>query len=246
LYHIVYKENNRIGDAILSAFGTVTENEGDILYDEDEKWLVRFYKFVVSTILSTGKKHMFINNGNGKPGNRLYDHVTCSDESLAFYVIKLYYEGAQDEILESSVSIKTPPPSDASSSNSTTAKLEEDEDGKYRKDGKGRWRPVKEKQVGEFKTSKKINVGNVYKKSNLVYFGKLSTVFGTFRKQMSDETKIALDSLVRDAMLPKKTNTEQNPVSRVVVKTNVDDGVDEGERLAYMHCYDGPFAFEEI
>jgi hypothetical protein len=248
LYYIVYyKENNRIGDAILSAFGTITGNQGDVLYDEDEKWLVRFYKFVVSSILSTGKKHQFINNTHGKPGNRLYDHVTCSDESLALYVIKLYYEGAQDEILESSASIKTPP-SDTSSFNGMTATKLEDGDGNkyYRKDVKGRLRPVKDKKVGQFKAPKKINAGNVYKESNLNYFGQLSTAFGTFRSQMSDEATILLDSLVRDAMLPKKTKTEQNPVSHVVVKRNVDEDVDEGERLAYMNCYDGPFAFEEI
>src|SRR4029078_10150466 len=71
----------------------------DVMTSEEKLWLVWFYKLIVTYIIHTNRLQSFKFNQRGRQGNRLFEHVSPSDESLAFYIVKAYAEDGQDEIV---------------------------------------------------------------------------------------------------------------------------------------------------
>jgi hypothetical protein len=72
----------------------------DELPVDDQKWVVWFYTMVVTCVAGKTTQKSFNIGEEGAFGTRLFDLITVSDEALAFYIIKLYAEGGQNEIFK--------------------------------------------------------------------------------------------------------------------------------------------------
>jgi hypothetical protein len=244
----------------------------DIVEEKDEYWIEVHYRMILKCIVPKHNHNLFRLNHNGIKGCRLFDLLTCSDESLALYVYKLYADqendGAEDDM---SVTNET---SDDNTATDGGVAMESQQEGseesvapepctqvstnevpvdKHYWDKKGHKRPIVQNKNIAQKRSKRVNSGKVEKEENIAYYSVMVGTIGSIRDIMKDDMKdgpqmAMLDTFVRNCYAVKQTNNQQEfkPVRVIKMKREWDfDDNSDVDEPSYMRCPDDPYIKSE-